>query len=117
MKTIRRVFGVLDTSLSISILLVAGYWLQYVLESRYVRVLDKNLELYHKELTIAIWLIIVAISIIMLIVKMQVLKKKKSKVNILWFIGTIVIFTASIMLFISLECNKYEVIEILKNKI
>lgn len=117
MKTIRRIFGVLDTSLSISILLVAGYWLQYVLDSRYVRVLDKNIELYHKELIVAIWLIIAAISIIMLIVKMQVLKRKKSKVNILWFIGAIVIFTASIMLFINIECNKYDVIEILQNKI
>lgn len=116
-KWLRRIFGVLDTSLTIAILSVSTYWLGFVLQCKYVRVIDKSLEDYSLEIRIASWVMLVSMSIIMLLLKYYKLKKKKAVVNILWFIGATAIFIICLQCSINYLCNKYDAVSFLSNKI
>lgn len=117
MKRARRIFGVIDTSLTIAILNVALYWFIYLLQCKYVRVVDKRLEDYSKEISIAMAILVIAISIIMIVTKYYRLKKKKAYINVIWFIGVAIVLFFVLQCIIYHLCSKYDIMNIILNKI
>jgi hypothetical protein len=116
-KWLRRIFGVLDTSLTIAILSVSVHWLCYVLSCKYIRIINRGLEYYSSNIKTATYIILVAFSLLLILWKYIKLKRKRSKVNPLWFIGFSVIFIVAIQSAILFLCNKYDVMEMLMNRI
>ena len=117
MKWLRRIFGVLDTSLCGSILLVGVYWFTWLLDKRYIRILSKELDSNSKEVSICLWILVLILVIISMILKYQKLRKKNARINIVWFVGFTILFAVAIQVTILNLCSRFDIMDILLNEL
>lgn len=113
MNIIKKAFSIIDTSLESAIVIVGVYWLNWVIDTRYIRIVSKGIEYNRSTIQTALWIVALAFISIITLLKYKKLKRKNLKVNIIVFIIADVVFVVTIQIVIILLCNKYNVINIL----
>lgn len=113
MKTLKRAMSVIDTSLESAVLIVAVYWVNWILGTRYVRIVSKSIENNSNSIQIALWVLVISFVLLITTLKWIKLKRKNIKVNIIIFIIADIIFIAILQFIIYFLCNKYDIMSIL----